>query len=28
VKAGGRVEQYRDDREGFIGPYRVWYKYE
>lgn len=28
VKAGGRVEPYKDDREGFIGPYRVWHKFE
>jgi serine/threonine protein phosphatase PrpC len=28
IKAGGRVEQYKDDRDGFIGPYRVWFKYE
>ena len=24
----GRVEPYRDDREGFVGPYRVWFRHE
>ena len=28
MKAGGRVEPYKDDRDGFIGPYRVWHKFE
>lgn len=28
IRSGGRVEQYKDDRDGFIGPYRVWFKYE
>lgn len=28
LAAGGRVEPYNDDREGFVGPHRVWHKKE
>lgn len=28
VQAGGRVEPYKDDREGFVGPHRVWFKFD
>ena len=28
IKAGGRVEQYRDDAGTLVGPYRVWKKTE
>jgi len=28
LKCGGRVEPFKDDRDGFVGPHRVWFKYE
>ena len=28
IKAGGRVEPFKDERCGFVGPYRVWFKHD
>ena len=28
IDKGGRVEPFKDEDEGFIGPHRVWFKYD